>query len=284
MAYYCYKYALDKAVEFNSDKNLPEVSGFIMSQLLPLVEQMKSTLSLDFRGDSASCTQFALDLFAEGVKMDDNKTTNKSTAKLFKTAYDLFDVLLLFGDISPDIKEKRKWANYRCVNILKAEKEGRPMTLDGPSNQSASLSVDDSSGSSEYEAPNAHNASANTSFSSSSNYPTTNNIQTNVPPASQGIGGTVFGSNNGGSNIDYSNNKGGGYSLNQPMMTSSTSSSSPRSPASGGSRGAARVKDDPRVADALELTLFAIAALKRSPHDGLAREQLQAALARLESQ
>lgn len=309
MSYYCFKFALDKTFDYNKDKNDATINGFIMSTLLPAVETKKREIGvLNPEGDKQICTSFTLEIYKQAAEMDENQATTKATAKLFNTAAGLLEALGVFGEISRDLAEKKKWANYRAVNILKADREGRSLNLDkedmatlasqGDSSSSSSSGGGhsfSSSNSSSFDSSHNSNSNSNLSSSSSSNnnfsphppsYNTTVNSNNNylspsAPPApfySAGSAGGPMQLSNPNSTVFNATMGGSGGSSGSTFKSDGNTS-----PISNSPRGQAKLKDDPRVMDAVELTQFAIAALKRNPHDGLAKERLQAALARLEA-
>ncbi|CAH1983711.1 unnamed protein product [Acanthoscelides obtectus] len=74
---------------------------------------------------------YALKLFENGDEQDKADIFNKNTVKTFYTAGILMDVLEQFGELSEDIREKRKYAKWKAAYIHNCLKRGE-QPLSGP--------------------------------------------------------------------------------------------------------------------------------------------------------
>lgn len=98
MAYFCYKFAAEKA--------MLQKSAAIMPFLLTLMDKLeKQNKDLNISNDKGSiiCESFALSVFERAAGEDQAGASTKSTAKLFYAAGTFFDALEQFGPLSEDV-------------------------------------------------------------------------------------------------------------------------------------------------------------------------------------
>ncbi len=105
VAYYCYKYALDKVVEITKTDSDASIREFLLNSLLPAVEDRKRALSPppSPSSDASTVESYALNIFAIAARDDANQSTSKITAKVYYSAGVVLEVLEQFGEPSADV-------------------------------------------------------------------------------------------------------------------------------------------------------------------------------------
>ena len=98
VAYYCKKYALERAIKLKA----PDANSFVMN-LLTALEKEKAGLGVTLEQGRGVCEQFAFTVFNRADEEDRAGLTSKATAKLFYSAASFFDILEQFGEILPDV-------------------------------------------------------------------------------------------------------------------------------------------------------------------------------------
>ena len=214
---------------------------FLLSQMDKL-EKVKPALGADTSKDKGYeiCKNYALNVFNKADQEDRDGVADKATAKIFYSAGSFFDILEQFGDLAPELQEKKVYAKWKATEILNAIKEGRQATPGGFGEQSPpAQQLGDGLPPS---APSAPLAPATSTFNSIINsvFPT----QQQQPQQQQ-------------------------QNQQPSFFHSSPASASAAATAAGPRPGVINVSPpvnnlDPRVKDSIELCLFAVAALKVS--------------------
>jgi len=140
VAYFCRFYAINKGMTMGVPQN---EMGFL-AKLMDVLEQSKKKNPDIEKNGKAVCQDFALQVFSTADDEDRNTGSTMSTAKVFYAAAAFFDILEQFGDLEPDVLEKRRYSKWKAAEIAKAIKEGRKPAQGSGDNDtnSASNSVD----------------------------------------------------------------------------------------------------------------------------------------------
>jgi len=78
---------------------------------------------------------FVLTVFAKADKEErEVETITKKQAIDFKRVSDFVQILTLFGELDPDMEEKRKYCVFKAGSIMKALKEGKQPDFRGNPN------------------------------------------------------------------------------------------------------------------------------------------------------
>jgi len=133
IAYFCRSYAIDKAMGLRSSANATEVNTFLFC-LMDILEKEKAELGTRASKDQGEmiCENFSLTVFQQADNEDRAGLATKNTAKNFYAASLFFDILEQFGELSSEIVEKRKYAKWKSVDIVKAINEGRQPAAGSP--------------------------------------------------------------------------------------------------------------------------------------------------------
>ncbi|KAJ4455933.1 putative protein OF MAMMALIAN LYST-INTERACTING PROTEIN 5 [Paratrimastix pyriformis] len=151
MAYYCRMYALEIAMKLRAEQkaNDPESSKFLLA-MMDRCEKDKASLNPVDADAQVFVIGFAEDVFLKADDEDRAGNATKTTAQDFYAASLFFDVAKQFGDLSPDVVVKQKYAQVKAADIAKAIKEGRKPVAGPPGGvaapaPSASTSAPDAS-------------------------------------------------------------------------------------------------------------------------------------------
>lgn len=138
MAYYCRLYSMQKGMKL--DSKTPECRKFLV-KLMDQLELMKKSLT-----DNESITQeivghahienYALKMFLYADNEDRSGRFHKNMIKSFYTASLLVDVLTVFGELSEENVQHRKYARWKATYIHNCLKNGEnpqpgPIGMDG---------------------------------------------------------------------------------------------------------------------------------------------------------
>ncbi|XP_064196218.1 vacuolar protein sorting-associated protein VTA1 homolog [Anguilla rostrata] len=133
VAYYCRLYAMQTGMKLDSKS--PECRKFLV-KLMDQLETMKKELS-----DNESVTQevvgnahienYALKMFLYADNEDRSGRFHKNMIKSFYTASLLLDVLCVFGELSEENVQHRKYARWKATYIHNCLKNGET-PLSGP--------------------------------------------------------------------------------------------------------------------------------------------------------
>ncbi|RIA85393.1 Vta1 like-domain-containing protein [Glomus cerebriforme] len=127
ISYYCNYLAAKLALEKGTKSK--ESKTFLI-KLLDMLEQEKKDLAdneavTDDLVGEAYVDNFSQKVFTMADNEDRAGKATRSTAKTFLAASLYMELLKIFGDISPEIERKIKYAKWKAVDITKALKEGR---------------------------------------------------------------------------------------------------------------------------------------------------------------
>mmetsp|Transcript_33176 Transcript_33176/g.56765 ORF Transcript_33176/g.56765 Transcript_33176/m.56765 type:complete len:299 (-) Transcript_33176:101-997(-) len=266
VAYYCRYYVVSKGSKLCSVPAIAAETKFLIEEMGKLEKFKATSEPLTSEKGHGICKSYALSVFEKADDEDRAGAADKATAKLFYAAGTFFDILEQFGDIPPEIVEKRKYAKWKATEILNSIKNGVKPTPGGYGEGVADLHLSggDESGLDIPPAPrpvipSAPSASAPQYVSSphsgsSAPSPVPAPFKAYVPQPTSHAPPVVVTSN-----------------LSQ-LYAQSPPPSFVRPPIN---------NTDPRVQDTVELCNFAILALKKN-EIALARERLKEALRRLE--
>ncbi|XP_076128761.1 vacuolar protein sorting-associated protein VTA1 homolog isoform X1 [Alosa pseudoharengus] len=138
VAYYCRLYSMQTGMKLDSKS--PECRKFLV-KLMDQLEMMKKELS-----DNESITQeivghahienYALKMFLYADNEDRSGRFHKNMIKSFYTASLLIDVLSVFGELSEENVQHRKYARWKATHIHNCLKNGEtpqpgPIGMDG---------------------------------------------------------------------------------------------------------------------------------------------------------
>eukprot|EP00124_Ichthyophonus_hoferi_P003167 Ihof_evm3s260 gene=Ihof_evmTU3s260 len=140
VSFYCRRYALELVVKDHGRTKDKAVMKVLLG-LMDEVEQEKAELGAreelaDSLAGQVYVEDFALKLFKHADNQDRNGKGDKNTAKVFLAASLVMDVLQTFGELSPEIDEKRKYSKYKTVYITKCLREGT-IPIPGPPGEQA---------------------------------------------------------------------------------------------------------------------------------------------------
>ncbi|EKX55005.1 Vps20-associated 1 [Guillardia theta CCMP2712] len=121
VAMHCRIYALELAIK-GRDKNNKEQAAFL-AELMTKVEQQKASLG-HVPDAQAQCELLALSTFQQSDDQYYEGRASKATVVGFRNAAILMEICKQFGELSPDIAEKYKYAKVKAVEIYKAIQEG----------------------------------------------------------------------------------------------------------------------------------------------------------------
>lgn len=127
VAYFCRLHALQSVMATGSkEREVKQFCGALMTRLEADAAHLSTAVSTD-EGQPA-CEQLALAIFSGADEMDRRGAADKSTAQAFYASSILMEVCTQFGQLSPDLAEKVKYAQFKSADILKALREGRVPT------------------------------------------------------------------------------------------------------------------------------------------------------------
>ncbi|NP_001187409.1 vacuolar protein sorting-associated protein VTA1 homolog [Ictalurus punctatus] len=126
VAYYCRLYAMQTGVKL--DSKTPECRKFLV-KLMDQLEMMKQELSTNESipqevVGNAHIENYALKMFLYADNEDRSGRFHKNMIKSFYTSSLLFDVLSVFGELSEENIEHRKYARWKAAYIHNCLKSG----------------------------------------------------------------------------------------------------------------------------------------------------------------
>uniref|UniRef100_A0A8C3GUF5 Vacuolar protein sorting-associated protein VTA1 homolog n=1 Tax=Corvus moneduloides TaxID=1196302 RepID=A0A8C3GUF5_CORMO len=181
VAYYCRLYAMQTGMKI--DSKTPECRKFL-SKLMDQLEAMKKQF-----GDNEAITQeivgsahvenYALKMFLYADNEDRAGQFHKNMIKSFYTASLLIDVLTVFGELSEENAQHRKYARWKAAYIHNCLKNGEtpqpgPIGLEGERKKRGRLL-------SMVEQLNHHHPSSSSTYEAN-NIPTSNYTGVHIPP------------------------------------------------------------------------------------------------------
>lgn len=188
VAYYCRLYAMQTGMKL--DSKTPECRVFLV-KLMDQLEMMKTALS-----DNESITQevvgnahvenYALKMFLYADNEDRSGRFHKNMIKSFYTSSLLFDVLSVFGELSDENIQQRKYAKWKAAYIHNCLKNGET-PQSGPIGMEGEAYDDEfgAEGGGPSEAPNNPPQSQPSFHGYPSNPPTASNFSNiQIPPGS----------------------------------------------------------------------------------------------------
>lgn len=127
----CRSHAMNKAIKMKDIMNQIEARDFLLSQMT-ILEKEKTSMTLSLSDRKLICEKFAFRVFALADDEDRAGRASKETARTFNAAATFFDVLEEFGELASDVQEKKRYAKFKTIDILKAIKEGRQPAIGAP--------------------------------------------------------------------------------------------------------------------------------------------------------
>lgn len=124
IAYYCQLYALEETVKLG-EKNLDPAVKAVIEAVMAELTKTGPSLNLNRAADAVECDKFAKMVFARADKLDRGSGSLVDAAQSFRYAEQFFRVTSQFGPLSAESERLRKYAIWRCLELLKAQKEGR---------------------------------------------------------------------------------------------------------------------------------------------------------------
>ncbi|XP_046729450.1 vacuolar protein sorting-associated protein VTA1 homolog isoform X2 [Silurus meridionalis] len=126
VAYYCRLYAMQTGMKL--DSKTPECRKFLV-KLMDHLEKMKQELSSNESISqeivgNAHIENYALKMFLYADNEDRSGLFHKNMIKSFYTASLLFDVLSVFGELSEENIQQRKYARWKATYIHNCLKNG----------------------------------------------------------------------------------------------------------------------------------------------------------------
>lgn len=126
VSYYCRLYAVSQLLEIPKQNREKSTSQFI-EDMFKKLEKEKESLNLSQNNDLnyRLVVDFADSVFVHADEEDRDRGSTMETSKAFMTAFVLYDVYSYFQVPSEEVKLKRKYAQWKAVDISKAIREGR---------------------------------------------------------------------------------------------------------------------------------------------------------------
>nr|XP_033792678.1 vacuolar protein sorting-associated protein VTA1 homolog isoform X2 [Geotrypetes seraphini] len=182
VAYYCRLYAMQTGMKIDSKS--PECRKFLL-KLMDQLEAMKKQL-----GDCESITQeivgsahvenYALKMFLYADNEDRAERFHKNMIKSFYTASLLIDTLSVFGELSEENVQHRKYARWKATYIHNCLKNGE-IPQAGPIGMEGEEYDEESDEAGSFSMPPRGSPSSSSSYSPS-NMSTTNYTGIQIPP------------------------------------------------------------------------------------------------------
>lgn len=128
MAYHCKLYAVQKGLSLTKGVDSEQAAAaknYLMNELTDL-ETMKAAMGGITKEDMhVNIENFVLSVFAATDKDERTcETITKVQAVAFKRAGDFIQVLTLFGELTPEWENRKKYCVYKAGTIMKALKAG----------------------------------------------------------------------------------------------------------------------------------------------------------------
>ena len=150
VAYYCRLYALETGLKLN-DRSASCTA--LLSSVMAQLEKDKPAVGLNENqeDDALHVEGFAQTIFNKADKVDRAGSATIQTARSFYASAIFFEVLNVFGQVSPEIEHMQKYAAWKAADIQKAMRDGRKPTAGPPKTASdladaGALHDDDMSG------------------------------------------------------------------------------------------------------------------------------------------
>ncbi|GJN89756.1 hypothetical protein Rhopal_002745-T1 [Rhodotorula paludigena] len=130
ISYWCTYYALQQAMSVRAQD--PESQAFLLS-LMDKLEETKAAHSsneaiTDDIAAAAYVENFGLKIFSQADNEDRKGKATRLTARKFLASANFLEVLSIFGEATPENREKIKYAKWKASDIAKAFREGRTPT------------------------------------------------------------------------------------------------------------------------------------------------------------
>lgn len=124
VAYYCRLYALETGLKLN-DRSASCTA--LLSSVMAQLEKDKPAVGLNENqeDDVLHVEGFAQTIFNKADKVDRAGSATIQTARSFYAAAIFFEVMNVFGQVSPEIEHMQKYAAWKAADIQKAMREGR---------------------------------------------------------------------------------------------------------------------------------------------------------------
>lgn len=177
VAYYCRQYAVHVGISLSKSA----VTTKCLSEILTALESEKEAMSVFTMEESRLiCRNFAMDVFDKADAQDRNGNSGKGNAKAFYAAATFLEILQHFdanedtngedgnSESKNEEEKKRIYSKWKATEILKALKEGRKITPGGYQ-ENANLSDDENFGEEDNLLPHAPSSLPEASSSHDSN-------------------------------------------------------------------------------------------------------------------
>lgn len=271
ISYYCRYYCVSKGSKLCSNPPSPDENKFFDEQMT-ILEKLKPSLALSRDTGVELCRNFAMNVFDKADEIDRMGLADKATAKMFYSAGTFFDIMEQFGELEPEVVEKKKYAKWKATEILNAIRAGTKPAPGGYESSIPSGNVSATEANSALDIPAAPTEPPSAAFTTK--IPTAPNQHHPSPdysqhyaPAQPAVVPAVITAASPAAGVP-------------PIVTPASSYNHYTAPPSQYASPPV-YNTDPRVKDTIELCQFAIASLNKN--DLLkAKQRLQEALKRLE--
>lgn len=126
LAYFCRAYAMDVGMKLPGGTSAEGMQ--FLSQLIEKLESDKKAIPPTSQQEGKDiCERFALDVFESADAEYRAGSANQKTAKTFFQASVYIEILNQFGEVDQELVQKRLYAKLKATEILKAVKEGKPI-------------------------------------------------------------------------------------------------------------------------------------------------------------
>ena len=133
VAYWCRLAALQEAMQI--DKKSTEAKAVLITLMEWLEKEKKVLISNEAITSeivaSAHIENYAIKLFDWADKEDRNSNFGKNVVKAFYTAGNLFEVMKVFGEPTPEVVQRKKYAKWKAAYIHNCLKNGE-QPIPGP--------------------------------------------------------------------------------------------------------------------------------------------------------
>ena len=117
--------AVQIGLALRSQGSVDKIGESYILKLLDTLEESKKALGDQVGSDGEmKMVAFAHEIFSKADDEDRAGNASKNTARTFFAAVQFFDVLRQFGELTPDVVEKEKYAKVKAAYISKCLKEG----------------------------------------------------------------------------------------------------------------------------------------------------------------
>ncbi|KAL4708372.1 hypothetical protein ACJJTC_019608 [Scirpophaga incertulas] len=145
VAYWCRLHALQVGLKLTNKKTTEETK--VLMGVMDWLEEAKKTHSdneaiTNEVAAQAHLENYALKLFLFADKQDREQNYGKNVVKAFYTAGLIYDVLCIFGDLTDEATQNRKYAKWKAAYIHNCLKNGEtpvpgPMAVEGENDESS---------------------------------------------------------------------------------------------------------------------------------------------------